>query len=603
MRRLARTLLLVALAAGLAPAAASAHAQLESTAPERGAVLDRRPSQVTFDFSEPVEGSFGAVRVFDATGKEVQDGEPFHPGDRASAIGVRLADGLADGTYTATYRVVSADSHIVSGGYAFSIGRAGAAGATVAELLEGDDAGPVTGTALSVARGLQYLSIALALGALAFLVLVVRRALPALAAARPDAGWPAATAAFASRLRAIVLAAAAVGALSAAAAIVLQGAEAGGTSAWTALDADVIRETLATRFGTVWGIGVLAWIALGALTAATMRAPRTRDRTAPDGEAPHNRALAGLSLPPAPWPLALVALAPPAAWLVLLPGLGGHAGSTSPTAVLVPANAIHVAAMALWAGGLAALLLVLPAATRQLADQGDRSRLLAGALARFSPLALASVAAILATGILQSLLQLDDVAALVETGFGRAIVVKSLLLVALIGLGAQQRRSVLPRLRAAAEQGEAPGAGGLRLRAVLRGEIALLLGVLAATAALAATSPSRGAATGPYDATQTSGPIAFQITVDPAAAGPNTVHVYLFAGDGSPFRAVRALTISATEPQKGIGPLRETPDRAGPGHWTLAALPLSAPGSWELRVAARVSDFDEHATTFDVPVR
>ena len=429
MKRLARALLLVVLAAGLAPAAASAHAQLESTAPERGAVLDRQPSQVTFDFSEPVEGSFGAVRVFDATGAEVQDGEPFHPADRASAIGIRLTDGLADGTYTATYRVVSADSHIVSGGYAFSIGETGAAGATVAELLEGDDAGPVTGTALSVARGLQYLSIAVALGALLFLILVWRRTLPALAAARPGAGWPTATAAFTTRLRAVVLAAAALGALSAAAAVVLQGAEAAGTSAWAALDADVIREALDTRFGTVWGIGVLAWIALAALVAAAVRTPRDRDGTP--------------ALPPSPWPLAALTLALPAAWLVLLPGLGGHAGSTSPTVVLVPANAIHVAAMALWAGGLATLLLVLPAATRTLTDEADRSRLLAGTLARFSPLALASVAAILATGILQSLLQLDDVPALVETGFGRAIVAKSLLLAALIGLGAHQRRTVL----------------------------------------------------------------------------------------------------------------------------------------------------------------
>ena len=36
--------------------------------------------------------------------------------------------------------------------------------------------------------------------------------------------------------------------------IVLQGATAAGTSFWSALDADVMREVLHTRFGTIWGL-------------------------------------------------------------------------------------------------------------------------------------------------------------------------------------------------------------------------------------------------------------------------------------------------------------------------------------------------------------
>lgn len=589
MKRLARALSLVLLAAGLAPAAALAHAELQSTAPERGAVLERQPERVAFSFNEPVEGSFGAVRVFDAAGAEVQDGEPFHPGERSNEIGVRLPAGLPDGTYTATYRVVSADSHVISGGFAFSIGEAGAAGATVAELLAGSDAGPITGTALAIGRGLQYLAIALALGALAFLIFVWRRAVPTLTASRPATGWPLAATAFTVRLRALVLASAVLGVLSAAAAIVLQGAEAGGTSAWAALDPSVVRATLDTRFGTVWGIGALVWLVLGVLALAVLRPPPER---------------AGrLALAPAPWPAAAVALAIPAVWLLLLPGLGGHAGSASPAAVLILANALHVAAMAVWAGGLATLLLVLPPATRTLADEGDRSRLLAGLLLRFSPLALAGVGAVLLTGIVQSLLHLDGLAALLETGFGRAILVKAALLAGLVALGAYQRRAVLPRLRAAADGGAAPGTTGLRLRQVLRAEVGLLLGVLAATAALAAASPSRLADAGPFDATRTVGPLTFQVTIDPAATGPNAVHVYLLGADGAPFTGTRELTIAASHPQQGIGPLREQPDRAGPGHYTLAALPLSVRGDWELRIAARVSDFDEHTTTLEVPIR
>ena len=40
-------------------------------------------------------------------------------------MGVGLKPDLPDGTYTATYRVISADTHIVYGGLVFNIGHAG----------------------------------------------------------------------------------------------------------------------------------------------------------------------------------------------------------------------------------------------------------------------------------------------------------------------------------------------------------------------------------------------------------------------------------------------------------------------------------------------
>ena len=78
MSRALRTLLL-ALAAALAAAGpAHAHALLEGTVPDRGAVVERAPGQVVLRFREPVEIAFGAVRVFDAKGGQVQRGAPFH---------------------------------------------------------------------------------------------------------------------------------------------------------------------------------------------------------------------------------------------------------------------------------------------------------------------------------------------------------------------------------------------------------------------------------------------------------------------------------------------------------------------------------------------
>ena len=77
---------LVALLLALAiPATASAHARLESTSPQAGAGLDRAPSAVTLRFDEGVETAFGALRVFDASGKRVDDGQVARPTGRRPA--------------------------------------------------------------------------------------------------------------------------------------------------------------------------------------------------------------------------------------------------------------------------------------------------------------------------------------------------------------------------------------------------------------------------------------------------------------------------------------------------------------------------------------
>jgi copper transport protein len=586
--------LLVVLAC-LLPASAAAHAQLESTSPQRGAVLRQAPARVVFRFSEPVEGSFGALRVFDSAGRRVDEGDAFHPDDRSQALAVDLRGGLPDGTYTATYRVVSADSHVISSGIVFSVGRAGAAGRTVGELLAGSDAGAGADALLGIARAVQFGALAVALGALAFLVLVWHGA----AAGLPHGalGRAAAQQAFLTRLRLLVVGAALAGALSGLLGIAMQGAEGAGLPALDALRPAIVRETLDTRFGTVWGAGVLAWLALGALAWALLR-PRLRDDGG--GPMPAGRAEASAAARP---PVAAWLLALPAAWLLLLPGLGGHAAAQAPVALLLPANVLHVAAMAVWAGGLAALLLALPAATRALPDPADRTRLLAAALTRFSPLALAAVGALVLSGTVQSLELLDLPGDLLHSGFGRAVLVKVALLLLLVGLGAWQRRRSLPRLRALAEARQPPGGAGVLLRRALRTEALLIAGVLAATAVLAASSPATGLRAGPFDATTALGPLQLQLTVDPAQVGANAVHVYVIdPRDGSQFRGAREVRISATQTERGIGPIRQTPDLAGPGHWTLAAMPFGVAGTWEVRIAVRVSDFDEYDTTVEVPI-
>lgn len=551
----------------LAPAAASAHARLEATSPDQGAVVPKEPGAVVFTFDEPVEGNFGAVRVYDARGDRVDEGDAFHPNGEGPRLGVHLEPGLPDGSYTATYRVVSADGHIVSSGYVFSIGKAGKAPTqTVGELIGGSGSGTVTETAYGLARGLSYAAISLAVGGVVFLLLCW---LPSLGRDEESASRDA----FYRRLRAALWIAAGVGALAAAAQIVLEGAEAAGVSGFSALTETIVKETLETHFGTIWGFAFVAWIVFAALVPFVLR---TRARA-----------------------LALV----PLVYLVLCPALGGHASTQSPVGLNFPVNVVHVGAMAVWLGGLATLLFVLPAATRAAATPAARARLLAGPLARFSNIALAAVALIMATGLIQAYVYVRHLGDLLSTGYGRAVLAKFLLLLAVIAVAAYNRRRSVPRLEAIAERGEAPGGAGLMLRRALRGEVALLVVVLGVAAALASYAPPVSAESGPFSITTTSGPTTLELDVDPARVGANQIHVYYFdAKTGAQYSKAKELKVTATLPSKRIGPLPLSVQDAGPGHYVIPDALLNAPGEWKLELTLRVSAFDQYEKTVEVPV-
>ena len=581
-----RVLPLALVALALAPSSALAHATLQASSPERGARLDAVPAQVALRFDEPVEASFGALRVFDERGREVQSGEPFRPGGDSRRVAVKLRPDTRPGGFTATYRVVSADSHPVSGGFVFTVGDASAPAKTVDELLEGSDAGPATATAFAVARAVQYGAIAIGLGALLFLLWAWRPALraaeggpsgpaensPSGAAGDGLSGtaggapsWAAADAAFSGGLRRLLVVVSVAGVLSAIAGLILQGATAGGTSAWAALDPDVLDAVLTTRFGGVWGVGVFAWLAV---------------------------LIGALAVPPG------AALLPPLIALAFLPALGGHAGVQPPVWLNAPANVLHVLAVSAWLGGIAVLVLVLRGATREL-EPPDRTPVLAGVVGRFSTLAVAAIAVVLATGITQAVIGMSSLSELLDTAYGRAVLIKLALLLAIVGFGAFNRTRVLPRLRRAT----APGAAGVVLRRTLRAELAIAVVVLATTGALAGYPPADTIAAGPYSADARLGPARLELTVEPARVGANELHLYLFdRRDGSQYDATKELTVRASLPGRRIAPIELDAREAGPGHYVVTAAAFGVAGDWTVEVVARVSEFDEYRTRLEVPI-
>ena len=95
-----------------------AHAEVVEIMPANNAVVAEAPGAVTVRFTEPVSLSGGSTEVFDDTGEVIStDGSVSD-----STVTIPLPADLGDGTYVVAWRVISADSHPISGSSVFSVG-------------------------------------------------------------------------------------------------------------------------------------------------------------------------------------------------------------------------------------------------------------------------------------------------------------------------------------------------------------------------------------------------------------------------------------------------------------------------------------------------
>jgi copper transport protein len=520
-----------------------------ATTPASDAVLADRPAQVTLRFSEPVEAAFGSVRVFDADTRRVDDGRTTRPSSSEVAVGI---DGtLPDGTYTVAWRAVSADSHPVHGAFVFHIGKPGTDPDGVAAEVTDEEGSSAVSGAFSVVRFVSVALILLTAGGAAALALWV----------------PASDAASTARRRLwAVLTGCAVALVPVTlAAIGLQGAGAAGLGLDAAARWSLFSEVLETRYGQV----AVARIVLAAVVAA-LAAVAWRGRSGSQ-------------------PLALVACAL-GALLAVTPSLAGHAQVQGSIAVL--SDAVHVEAAALWAGGLAFLVLLLAWA------RGSRWEVATEAVPVFSGIALLAVCVLLVAGVVNGLYEVGSWAALWETTYGRLLLAKVALVLPLLGLGAYNNRVSVPRLRSADE----PAVSRRRLLRTTGVELALLVVVVAVTAALVAEPPARGQPDAELVAVSTEvGPYDLDLVVDPGQPGDNELHLYLLEQSGQPADVDEA-NVSASLRSASIGPLRFEPVLAGPGHYVVPRASFPFAGTWQVGIDVRKGDFDSWSTYVEITI-
>ncbi|WP_380277837.1 FixH family protein [Kitasatospora purpeofusca] len=430
---------LALLLGGAGPAAA--HATLQSTDPGQNAVLPTAPQSVTLTFSEAVSLSSDSVRVLDPSGKAVDAGNPAHADGKGNTARVGLGAGLANGTYTVAWRAVSDDSHPIGGAFTFSIG-APSATTVSTTALQSAEADGVVAALYGTGRAVAYGAFALLAGAAAFVLLCW----PAGAARRPVqrllmSGWVALL-------------------VSTVAVLMLRGPYERGSGIGKAFDLSLVRATLDERIGTALAARLLLLAASGvflSLLVGQLGQPAGRAAGQParqavgsgpaqDGDA-EEAELRELERRAAERPQRDARLGLGVAGLVLAVALSAtwagadHASVGIQVWLALPLGMLHLVAMALWLGGLAALLV------------GLREGIGADVADRFSKIAFGAVLVLAGTGVYQSWRGLGSWGALTGTDYGRLLLVKTGCVIAMLG-AAWMSRGWLARLRATPEAAE-----------------------------------------------------------------------------------------------------------------------------------------------------
>ncbi|HTM77910.1 MAG TPA: copper resistance D family protein, partial [Devosia sp.] len=249
----------------------------------------------------------------------------------------------------------------------------------------------------------------------------------------------------------------------------------------------------------------------------------------------------------------------------------GHAGSADPQWLTRPAIALHGIGIAFWAGALLPLWALLKADAPEAV----------GALRRFSRAIPVVLVMLVAAGVSLAVVQLGSPAALLQTGYGRILLVKLMLVAALLALAAINRW----RLTARAE-GSDMGARRQLIRIIVV-ETLLVLAIFGVVALWRFTPPPR--------ARVLAAPVTLSLTTADTMAdlnfdGHGGAEI-AFMGAATPF-AARDVMLSLSNPALGIEAMRYPATAAGEGAWQVQNLVIPSSGEWTVQVDARISDFE-----------
>ncbi|MDX8477274.1 CopD family protein [Mesorhizobium sp. VK24D] len=256
----------------------------------------------------------------------------------------------------------------------------------------------------------------------------------------------------------------------------------------------------------------------------------------------------------------------------------GHASTAAPQWLTRPLVFLHGTAIAFWTGALAPLGLALrhrPAEAKAF-------------LRRFSRTILPIVAVLAASGVVLAVIQVREPAALIDTAYGRLLLLKLALLLFLFTLASVNRWT----LTAPAEAGDTEVQR--RLVRSIGIETLIVLAIFGVAAGWRFTPPPRAlaiAAAQPVSVHIHTLQAMADLSITPGHAGQVAASMVIMTGDFGPLDA-KQVTLVLSKPDSGIEPIKRPATKPGDGTWRVDNLDIPLPGRWKARLDILVSDFE-----------
>ncbi len=574
---------LLAIAWQVTAAPALAHATLERSEPAANAVLKTSPPTVRLWFTEFVESSFSSVQVLDKNGSQVDKRDSRRMADDAKGMQVSL-EPLPRGLYTVAWKATSAvDGHLTAGSFSFTIGDAPLADASPRALISLVDSALEAGAPPPLyqvaVRWLNLLFLALLVGALLFPLVVLFPAVHAFASNRPfwtvfrgylhgdtvsdalllDKGQ--------ARWLRFIRFAFVLYALVTLATLVVQAFAVGSGMA------SIVQLLASSRFGIVFLLRAALLATLGYVIWGK----------------PLEWRGAGVNR-------TLVIPGIIGALLLVTQSLTSHAAAlTAPPFLPFIVDLVHLLGVVVWVGGLIQLLVVGPVLIAQ------RPRLLANLVSTFSLVAFGMVAAVTATGAYSAYLQIGSLDAFFATLYGSALLIKLVLILPLLAVGAFNL--IVTRPEAARAIDARAAALARRFDRAVAFEVILAAAVLLPVGAMTSLEPAKSAFDpSPAAVIETHRVDDLYVTlgIAPGLAGTNDFDIKVRDIQGRPVTNALVVRLLTTMRDMDMGTQENPATNQGNGHYTLRGDALAMVGNWELGVLVRRAGVDDVRTSFQI---
>ncbi|MEZ4667639.1 MAG: CopD family protein [Anaerolineae bacterium] len=481
---------------GIRPALA--HGYIIRSIPEDRAILQYSPTRLQYWFSEALEARFTSLEVRDQNGTTVATGGVDR--DNNALLSARLPRNLPDSVYIVDMRVAfSSDGHVIAQTRTFVVGQA------VGDVAAGELNSQVNGLEV-IWRVLVISSTMLLFGTFVIYQAIL---IPAWGNTAYHAGLLPSR--VMRRLSLIILIALIISFIGNVVAILQQTMSFFDTGLEQVISQNLWSVTrVGTRFGDLWNGRMLLLGLVSLLFALSRRWNEEHPKTV------RPFWIANV------WVMALV---------IGTLSAGSHAtGSLTLIWVAIFNDWLHALAVGAWVGGLGALVLIIPTALAPYKDDERRLALLA-VLRRYSRLAAACLVIVIATGLYSAVNWIYSPPDITNTDFGRALLLKLLLVGGLVFMGTMHHMAVRPERYQRWQQLTKRFS---RFCSSLRLEALLALGTLAAVGLLSATPVPI-----PYfiqdsipapSATQTLDNLSVNLTITPGGTGTNTYDLAIARG-------------------------------------------------------------------------